>query len=324
MSDNPEGNAVSAQPGVPQPVAVRFDVRGLVPVVAQDERSGTVLLLAYMNAEALRHTLDEGVLVLWSRSRQALWRKGAQSGNVLRLRELRLNCEGNSLLARVRLTGAGACHEGYVSCYHRRITAAADGTFAATVVEPRTFDPAVVYGPARPAPDAVPDQTSPASIEHDARALYAGYEHLRDTPPRPASRTAALLHAPDRAATARLCLGRAREELEELRGVIAGTHVHRGVPDDAPLEAGQVGYWAQLAAVAAHASYESWQPHIAWIDGWAGSPASTPAPNDNTLAACAGLLRAAGALCHAVGVHPARVVATDLAALRASQAGVEP
>lgn len=304
---------------------VRFDAQGLIPVVAQDMANGDVLLLAYMNAEALRLTLAEGRLVLWSRSRGTLWRKGEQSGNTLHVSELRLNCEGNSLLARVRLDGTAACHEGYRTCYYRRLDAAAaafaatgsDG-FVATVVEQRVFDPAEVYGDLSATPIAADD----AALERDLRALYAAYEWLRDGEERLASGTTRRLHAPDAAAMAEQSLSRGREELAELRGVLAGTHRHQGGAADVVLEASQVEYWALLAAVGAGNTYDEWQPHLAWRSDWYGAPtdpvdASLQAANRTLLQRCAALLVATGALCRAAGVHPAQVVAADLAAMRA-------
>lgn len=121
---------------------LRFDKDGLVPVVAQDADTGQVLLLAYMNREALDATLSTGKLHLWSRSRGALWLKGEQSGHYQSVQEIRLNCEGNSLLALVRPLGP-ACHDGYSTCFYRRLATSGD----AKVVEPRVFDPAEVYGP---------------------------------------------------------------------------------------------------------------------------------------------------------------------------------
>ena len=307
--------------------AVTFDANGLVPVVAQEMATGDVLLLAYMNAEALERTLDEGILVLWSRSRAALWRKGETSGQVLRVRELRVNCEGNSLLARVELAGLGACHEGYRSCYFRRLARAEDGALTATVTETRVFDPAQVYGAASPAagtPTAdasASDEASETSLERDARALYAAYERLRDDDLTATSATSRLLHAPDRAATSAHALTRAAQELEELRGALAGTHRHHGDERDILLEAGQVGYWASLAAIAAGQPYDAWQPHRVWLAGWRGLVAALPqSPPDATLRACASLLIEAGALCQAARVHPARVVASDLAAMRSRHA----
>jgi phosphoribosyl-AMP cyclohydrolase len=325
-----------------QPFTLRFDASGLVPVVAQDAESGEVLLLAYMNAAALERTLAEGILVLWSRSRGALWRKGEQSGNMLRVRELRVNCEGNSLLARVTLEGVGACHEGYRSCYFRRLDAHPDGALTATVIAPRVFDPAAVYGnPAAAAQDnsATHSPTSPhgpfpareggrglgpdAELERDARELYAAYERLRDAEQVPDSNTAKLLHAPDRAATVAFALARARQELGELRGVLDGTHTHAGGGgDDVILEASQVGYWTMLAVIAAGHPYDAWKPHVAWLAGWEDvqTPPSTSAV-ESDLAECVALLIAAGALCRAAGVHPARVVAADLAAMREKRGG---
>jgi phosphoribosyl-AMP cyclohydrolase len=296
--------------------AVAFDAAGLVPVVAQDGATGEVLLLAWMNAEALARTLAEEVLVFWSRSRHTLWRKGERSGNTLRLHELRVNCEGNSLLALVALEGAAACHAGFRSCYFRRLDPTAEGGFTTHVVAARQFDPAAVYGGDAPAaPDA--DDADDAALERDAPALYAAYERLRGAPPDAASATARLLHQPDADATAAHALARAREELDELRGVLAGTHRHHGDARDVILEAGQVGYWAMVAAVALGAPYAAWQPHQAWLAGWHG--AAVPGQDDagDPLGAAAIALAAASALCRAAGVHPARVVAADLAAMRA-------
>ena len=285
---------------------VIFDASGLLPVVAQDEATGDVLLLAYMNAEALRRTLAEGVLVLWSRSRQAIWRKGEQSGHTLHVSELRVNCEGNSLLARVTLDGPGACHDGYRSCYYRRLAAEED-TFTTELLAPRTFDPAVVYGA--------------GTAEEHARALYAAYERLRDTDLTATSGTSRRLRARDRDATARHALARAHEELEELRGVLGGTHRHQGLPADVILEASQVSYWVMVAAIALGYVYDVWQPHMAWLAGWAGADVAPSATSDSEaagapLAACAALLTETGALCRQAGVRPENVLAADLAALR--------
>jgi phosphoribosyl-AMP cyclohydrolase / phosphoribosyl-ATP pyrophosphohydrolase len=97
--------------------AIAYDERGLVPCVIQDARTGEVLTLAYMNAEALRKTQETGELHLWSRSRDELWRKGATSGNVQRVRALRLDCDGDALLALVEPAGP-ACHTGERTCFH--------------------------------------------------------------------------------------------------------------------------------------------------------------------------------------------------------------
>src|SRR4051794_15949136 len=100
--------------------AIAYDERGLVPCVIQDARSGEVLTLAYMNAEALERTRETGELHLWSRSRDELWRKGATSGNTQRVRELRYDCDADAVLALVDPAGP-ACHTGERTCFHRAI-----------------------------------------------------------------------------------------------------------------------------------------------------------------------------------------------------------
>src|SRR5690349_12753510 len=97
---------------------VTFDERGLVPVVAQDYDSGEVLTLAYANEEALRLSVQSGELHFWSRSREEIWRKGETSGNVLKLRQLRYDCDGDAIVALVEPTGP-ACHTGERSCFYR-------------------------------------------------------------------------------------------------------------------------------------------------------------------------------------------------------------
>ena len=96
---------------------IRFDERGLVPVVIQDWASGEVLTLAYANAEGIDRTRETGELHLWSRSRGELWHKGATSGNVQRVRALRLDCDGDAVLALVEPAGP-ACHTGERTCFH--------------------------------------------------------------------------------------------------------------------------------------------------------------------------------------------------------------
>src|ERR687889_2513381 len=96
--------------------AIAYDERGLVPCVMQDARTGEVLTLAYMNAEALARTRETGELHLWSRSRGELWHKGATSGNVQRVRALRVDCDGDAVLALVEPAGP-ACHTGERTCF---------------------------------------------------------------------------------------------------------------------------------------------------------------------------------------------------------------
>jgi len=115
--------------------------QGLLPVVAQDAESGTVLMLAWMNRAAWEETLASGQATYWSRSRQAYWRKGETSGHRQELVEARIDCDADAILLRVRQTAA-ACHEGYRSCFFRAV--ASDGTVR--VVDTRLVDPDDVYG----------------------------------------------------------------------------------------------------------------------------------------------------------------------------------
>ena len=115
---------------------------GLVPAIIQDERTGDVLMLGFMNATALAETQRTGEVVFFSRSRNKLWKKGESSGHILKVRELRIDCDADVLLVRVEPVGPGVCHEGYRSCFYRSL--AEDGS--ATVIAERTFVPEKVYG----------------------------------------------------------------------------------------------------------------------------------------------------------------------------------
>jgi phosphoribosyl-AMP cyclohydrolase len=113
---------------------------GLVPAVVQDHDSGEVLMLAYMNREAWLKTIETGKATFWSRSRRSLWLKGETSGNVQLVREVRMDCDEDTILLRVTQVGDAACHTGHRSCFYRKLT---DGDFV-TVGEP-IFDPKDVY-----------------------------------------------------------------------------------------------------------------------------------------------------------------------------------
>jgi phosphoribosyl-AMP cyclohydrolase len=116
---------------------------GLVPAIIQDSGTGQVLMLGFMNAEAFAETQRTGEAVFFSRSRNRLWRKGESSGHVLRVAEIRIDCDADALLLRVEPLGPGVCHEGYRSCFFRRIGESGD----ARIVDEQTFDPAKVYAP---------------------------------------------------------------------------------------------------------------------------------------------------------------------------------
>lgn len=113
----PTGVRIDATPE--QLEAVKFNSDGLVTAIAQDIETKDVLMLAWMNAESLRMTLDEGRMVYWSRSRQELWRKGDTSGDRQFVREAYYDCDGDALLFLVEQEGAGACHTGERSCFYR-------------------------------------------------------------------------------------------------------------------------------------------------------------------------------------------------------------
>ena len=113
---------------------------GLLPAVAQDADSGAVLMLAWMNREAYEETLRTRRAVYFSRSRNKLWRKGEESGHVQEVRQVLVDCDTDAVLLKVHQVGGAACHEGYASCFFRRITP--EGF---EVVGQRLFDPKVVY-----------------------------------------------------------------------------------------------------------------------------------------------------------------------------------
>ena len=113
---------------------------GLVPAIAQDADTGQVLMLAWMNRDAYEETLRTGRACYFSRSRNKLWRKGEESGHVQEVREVYIDCDADTVLLKVKQVGGAACHEGYASCFFRRVEA--DGL---KVEGERVFDPAEVY-----------------------------------------------------------------------------------------------------------------------------------------------------------------------------------
>ncbi|MFM8271616.1 MAG: phosphoribosyl-AMP cyclohydrolase [Gemmata sp.] len=114
---------------------------GLVPAVAQDADTGEVLMLAWMNREAFEETLRTGRAVYFSRSRNKLWRKGEESGNVQEVRGVYVDCDADTVLLKVKQIGGAACHEGYKSCFFRKL----EGDELKVIAE-RIFDPKAVYG----------------------------------------------------------------------------------------------------------------------------------------------------------------------------------
>ena len=119
---------------------VKWTEDGLVPVIAQEESSGKVLMLAWMNRESLELSVKEGKAIYWSRSRQRLWRKGEESGNTQKIREIRLDCDNDVILIKVEQSGGIACHTGRHNCFYQRLE---NGNWL--TVDPVIKDPATIY-----------------------------------------------------------------------------------------------------------------------------------------------------------------------------------
>ncbi|AHV93040.1 phosphoribosyl-AMP cyclohydrolase [Bordetella holmesii] len=123
---------------------VVFDTDGLIPAIAQDAENGQILMVAWMNREALAETAATGRAVYWSRSRKKLWRKGEESGHAQQVHELRLDCDGDVILLKVHQNDGIACHTGRASCFYRRL----DGPSARATwvsVDPVLKDPELIY-----------------------------------------------------------------------------------------------------------------------------------------------------------------------------------
>lgn len=244
---------------------LKFDRQGLLPAVIQDHVTGEVLMVAFMNEEAFHLTRQTGYTHFFSRSRNAIWRKGEQSGNVQEVRDIFVNCEENSLLIHVVQHGEAACHTGYRSCYHRRLRQ--DDTYE--IVAERLFDPAVVYGVA-----SVPPHPSDAinrfptedqqKLETEMRQLYGVYLYLRDHDLSEQSNTSRLLQEHSQS----YLVARLADELQELADVQSGEHVHSGRQPDTILEGSQVGYWLLLLAATCNLRYDDFMPHAAILSGY--------------------------------------------------------
>lgn len=137
-------------------LAPKFDENGLIPVVTTDYHSGELLMHAYMNAESLAKTIELGEAVYWSRSRRTLWHKGATSGLVQKVKELKIDDDQDTVWLRVEVTGGASCHVGYRSCFYRTVPVGEeakkqgfDAPLPLTFTETeKVFDPKEVYGDA--------------------------------------------------------------------------------------------------------------------------------------------------------------------------------
>lgn len=103
----------------------KFDAQGLIPAIAQDYQSGDILMLAYMNAEALQKTIESGEAVYWSRSRQSFWKKGETSGHIQKVRDILVDCDQDALILKIEQIGGTACHTGRWSCFYRSVLGSA-------------------------------------------------------------------------------------------------------------------------------------------------------------------------------------------------------
>lgn len=219
---------------------LQFGNDGLISAVITDTQSGDVLMIGFMNREAVDRTRSTGLVHFWSRSRQTLWKKGESSGHVQRVQEIRVNCDLNSLLIEVDQEQA-VCHDGYATCYYRRLEH--DNTL--TTVRDRQFDPADVY----------PHGGQGGGLASVTRQWWATYEWLRDHDVTAESGTSRRLRSKDDEQTSRIV-----DELRELAGVLGGTHRHGTLADDIELEAGQVLYWIVCSAVFHRITWDEVRP----------------------------------------------------------------
>ncbi len=121
---------------------------GLIPAIAQDHETGEVLMLAYMNEASWNETLKSGMATYYSRSRQKLWKKGETSGNLQVVKEIRIDCDNDTVLLKVEQMGGAACHMGYKSCFFKKMNIAEslESLESLEIVEKRIFNPKTVYG----------------------------------------------------------------------------------------------------------------------------------------------------------------------------------
>jgi phosphoribosyl-AMP cyclohydrolase len=285
--------------------SLRFDQDGLVPAVIQDADTDAVLMVGFMNDEALRLTRETGRTHFWSRSRAKLWRKGETSGHEQIVQDIYVNCEQNTLLITVNQVGA-VCHDGYPTCFYRRL----DDDDTLVTVRDRWFDPATVYGAESPVAD----------LQGATRAWFGAFEYLRDHDLTAESKTSRRLRTPDFSFAKRIA-----DELRELAGVLDGTHRHRSLAEDIVLEGSQVLYWVANAAVRDGITWQQVRPDSALRTGDADLPSTSTAKllrcdadawtfeaigdRSSRLHATIALVAQA---CRSTGVEPADLIRADL------------
>lgn len=294
------------------PLPLRFDVDGLVPVVIQDAGRGDVLMVGFMNDEALAATRATGRVHFWSRSRNRLWRKGETSGHEQAVDQISVNCEQNSLLIKVHQIGA-VCHDGYSTCYYRRL----ESDNRLTITQERAFDPVVVY----------PGEAQ-ADLAQLTRDLMATYALLRDHDLSAASATSRSLRAAEDTVTPRIA-----DELSELAGVLNGTHRHGDIVEDVRLEATQVLYWVLLATLRTGNDWTTLRPDRALttpdsalqrgtvaelLQADAESWRTATFTGAELAARCHATLALVAQACVAVAIEPREIVAADLRDLSSS------
>lgn len=234
------------------PLPITWPSDGLVPVVIQDSETRDVLMVAFMNHEALERTRETGLVHFWSRSRQKLWLKGETSGHVQRVRDIFVNCDLNSLLIEVDQVGA-VCHDGYPTCYYRRL----EDDNSLQTMRDRWFDPEDVYGES-------------GGIRNLTELWWGAYEFLRQNDLAGVSGTSRRVRDGSTSLVPRIV-----DELRELAGVLDGSHVHEGQQEDLLLEGSQVCYWIACELVRKNIPFEEVRPDRALDIAPEDSPAST-------------------------------------------------
>jgi phosphoribosyl-AMP cyclohydrolase len=278
----------------------------LVPAVIQDATSGEILMVGFMNADALAATRSTGFVHFWSRSRGRLWKKGETSGHTQQVHEIRVNCDLNSLLIEVHQAGA-VCHDGYPTCYYRRL----EPDNSLTAIRARWFEPEAVYGSKKGLPEVV-------------RQWWGAYEFLKQHDLGTQSGTSRALRDTETSVVLRIA-----DELRELAGVLDGSHAHSSREDDVVLEGSQVCYWVAAEAIRRGWTFDDVAPDRALrevtgddVPGAsslgallretaAGITAST-----FTSARAHEVLMLVAAACAATRVSPRDIITADLEALR--------